>query len=349
MLLYAALPAFRRHLPEFLLIGVTMVWGATFVLVKDAVSVYPTLPFLAIRFSIAAFLMAALIPLVRRVPWRSARATEPASFGAALPPTLAEEMETEVRPRRRRGLLFAGTLMGIFLSAGYVFQTLGLEVTTASNAGFITGMFVVLVPLLELLLWRRWVGGRALIGATIAFAGLVLLSGGAGAGELRGDLLVFLCALGFAAHILATARYAANHDPLILNALQLGMVALVTTALTLAAWGTGSLTDLGWPRDGQVWWALGITAVFASTLAFLIQTFAQRYAPPTRTALILTLEPVFAGAFGFALAGERLSLAGWVGAILIMTGILLAEFRREGGRKQTAREVSPGPVPIRDP
>jgi drug/metabolite transporter (DMT)-like permease len=221
--------------------------------------------------------------------------------------------------------------MGSFLAAGYVFQTLGLERTSASNAGFITGLFVVLTPLLEALFFRRWIGSAAAAGVVLAFAGLFLLSGGAAVvqgnagSRLAGDFLVLLCALSFALHILVTARYAGNEDPIVLTAVQLGVVALLCGLLTAGAW----LLEIGpppaWPREQEVLLALGITAIFASALGFYAQTYAQAYSPATRTAVILTMEPVFAGLFAYAFAGERLGVPGWLGAGLILAGMLVSE------------------------
>jgi len=217
--------------------------------------------------------------------------------------------------------------MGLALGAGYVFQTFGLERTTASNAGFITGLMVVLVPVLQGLVWRRWIRGGALAGAVLAAAGLYLISGGAG--ELRplGDGLVFLCALSFAVHILVTSVHAEGQDASILTLVQLVTVAVMTAVLAVAAALTGLSPALAFPREPSVLFALVVTGVFASAVAFSVQTFAQKHAPPTRTALILTMEPVFAGVFGYLLADERLGATGWVGAGLIFAGMLASELR----------------------
>lgn len=296
----------KRVIAESLLIGVTAVWGWTFVLVKDAVALYPTMPFLAVRFLLASLV---LLPVAL---WR--RSPRPTSAGLA-------------RLAGWRSTLRGGVLMGVFLGAGYIFQTLGLERTTSSNAGFITGMFVVLTPLLQAVIWRRSPGLRALVGVALAAPGLFLLSGGAAHLEPLGDGLVLLCALSFAVHILLTGRYAPHRDVVRLTLLQVVTVAAMTGALSLL------LSALGWleaplelPRVPQVWMALGVTAVLASAVGFLVQTYAQRHAAPTETALILTFEPVFAGIFGFVLAGDRWGAAGWVGAAMILAGMLYSEF-----------------------
>jgi drug/metabolite transporter (DMT)-like permease len=213
----------------------------------------------------------------------------------------------------------AGALMGAFLCAGYVLQTLGLERTSASNAGFITGLFVVLTPLLGAAVLRERVTPVAWVAAGVSAFGLYLLSGSGGDFSLRGDGLVLLCAVAFAAHILATSRAVRRHDPGALLVVQLGLCGLVCLAVAAA------VGDLEVPRGGTVWSALVVTSLVASALGFFVQTFAQRHAPPDRTALILASEPAFAGLFGFLLADERLSALGLLGALLIMAAIVAVE------------------------
>ena len=274
---------------ELALVAVTAVWGSTFVLVRDAVAAIPPFAFIAYRFLAAAALLA-----------------------AARPRALAS---------RPPGLLAAGALTGVALFAGYSFQTVGLQYTTASNAGFITGLSVVLTPLLAAVALRQRPGRWPLAGALLALVGLALLS----LQRLevrRGDALVLGCAFAFAAHILLLGRYAPRFPAYALAVVQLG-----TAGLLGFAWA-GIAGDLAGPGSGAVWLALAITAVVASAGAFLVQTRAQREVSPTKTAVILTMEPVFAGLFGFLVAGERLAARGWVGAALILAGMLVAELGR---------------------
>ena len=317
-----------------MLFGVAVIWGWTFVLVKDAVTLYPTLPFLSIRFTLAT-LVFGLVVLVRRrrggAGARGRRAADRAGLTAA-----------ERRAHGRR-LLAAGGLMGVFLAGGYIFQTLGLERTTASNAGFITGLFVAIVPVMQMVVWRRWVGPRAVVGVVFAVAGLFLLSGGgSGHPHLAGDALVFLCAVSFSAHILATSRFVGRHDTMMLTLVQLATVAAITGVMSLGAVALGLAPGLTLPRDAAVWQALAVTAVLATAVGFFVQTYAQRNASPTRTAIILTAEPVFSGVFGYLLAGERLTAAGWVGAGLILLGMLVSEL--VGGKRPSPPGVSSGDV-----
>nr|MBA2505326.1 DMT family transporter [Thermoleophilaceae bacterium] len=222
----------------------------------------------------------------------------------------------QLRALSPAGLRF-GLLMGAFLTGGYVLQTFGLESTSASNAGFITGLVVVFTPLIAAGLLRERVPPVAWAAAAVSLLGLYLLSG---AGEFNsGDALMLGCAVAFAGHILVTGRAVVHHDVGALLAVQLGVCGLV--CLLVAA----PLGDLELPRGQQVWSALLVTSLVASALGFFVQSYAQQHASPTRTALILSAEPAFAGFFGYLLAGDRLSAISWLGAGLIMTAIVAVE------------------------
>ena len=275
----------RARFSELSLIGIAAVWGLTFPMVQDAVAKLPTMPFLGYRFLAAAVVVALVFR--RQVA------------------------------RLSRGGWVAGAVMGVFLTGGYVFQTLGLERTTASNAGFITGLFVVITPLLAAVVLRERVGAVAWAAAAVSAAGLYLLSGTEGFNT--GDGLVLLCAVSFSCHILATGRAVAKHDVGALLVVQLALCGVFCTAVA----GAGG--ELEVPRDGDVWLALVVTAFVASALGFFVQTYAQRHASPERTALILASEPAFAGLFGYVLNDERLSALAWSGAALIMVAIVAVE------------------------
>ncbi len=276
-----------RRLAELSLVAIASVWGLTFVMVQDAIALLPTMAFLAYRFIPAALIVAVIFHRqLRALPgdgWR------------------------------------AGLVMGVFLTGGYIFQTLGLEETSASNTGFITGLFVVLTPVLGAVFLRQRIPVIAWAAAGVSMLGLWLLSGAAGEFNLRGDGLVFLCAISLAAHILATARAVARFDVGALLAVQLGVVGLTCLAIAAVA---GQLEP---PEGGTVWSALIVTSLVASALGFFVQSFAQQHAPPARTALILASEPAFAGLFGWLLNDERLTATGWLGAALIMASIVAVE------------------------
>ncbi|MFA5889651.1 MAG: DMT family transporter [Actinomycetota bacterium] len=275
-----------RHRWEFALIGISAVWGSTFVLVKDAVERIPPFQYLALRFACAT---AAL-----------------AIFGA-------------FRGLRRTEAT-AGVAIGIALFGGYALQTVGLQYTSASNAGFITGLFVVITPLLGAVILRRLPSKASAAGVILATAGLVLLAMPSGMRLGGGDALEVLCAISFAVHILLLARLAPGR-----SALRIAGVQIATTAAASAIWSIGAERAPLPGADGTVWFAIAATGLLASALGFVVQTRAQQIIPPTRTAVILTAEPVFAGIFGFLIAGDRLGVRGYAGAALIVLGILVAE------------------------
>ncbi len=278
----------RSPVAEAALVGICAIWGLTFVMVQDAVRLIPVTTFLAYRFVPAALIVSVIVwPSLRQLGLAGAR---------------------------------AGVVMGAFLTAGYFFQTLGLERTSAANAGFITGLFVVLTPLFGAVLLRQQPGGAAWIAAGLSALGLYLLSGAGGEGaRLVGDALVFLCACSFSFHILATDRAIERHHLGALLAVQLAVTGAFSLVLATVQ------GDLVMPRSSTVWSALVVTSLFASALGFFVQAYAQRHASPARTALILTSEPVFAGLFAYLLQGETLSAWAWAGAALIMFAILTVE------------------------
>jgi drug/metabolite transporter (DMT)-like permease len=277
----------RRRAAELALVGIAAVWGLTFAMVQDAIERLPPLAFLAYRFLPAGALVAA-------VYWKQLRRLPPEGWRA-------------------------GLVMAAFLTAGYVAQTLGLEHTTASNAGFITGLFVVLTPFFGALLFGLRPPRAAWLAAGVSALGLLLLSGAGGDFRLSGDGLEFVCACAFAMHILVTGRAVRRFDVGALVAIQL--TACGAFCLLVAAAGG----DLEAPRGATVWSALIVTALFASALGFLVQSYAQQHASPSRTALILAAEPAFAGLFGYLISDDRLSAVAWTGALLIVGAIVLVD------------------------
>jgi len=187
-----------------------------------------------------------------------------------------------------------------------------------SSTGFITGMYVVLTPLIAVGLLRSRIGAATWVGVALSTVGLALLSG-IDAGSPGGDLLVLAGAAVYSVQIVLMERYAPRFD-----AVAFTFVEMLAACLGLGAVAVAS-GDLSIPRGWTVWSALLVTGVFASALAFLVQTWAQRRTSATRTALAFTMEPVFTAFFGYTLAGDRIGALGWGGAALIMAGIVLAE------------------------
>lgn len=232
-----------------------------------------------------------------------------------------------LRRRPTPRLVRHGVACGLPLAAGYVLQTIGLRTVTASVSAFLTYLLVVLVPLASAVLRRRLPDRAVLVGAAVAAAGLWLLTG-ARPSLGTGELLTVGCAVAFAAHILVVGAVAAGHDAVQLNAVQLVTGGLLFLGPGLAAGG----------MTARAWVAAAFTGVAASAVALGLQVWGQRRIGPSRTALILMLEPVAAGALG-ALAGDRLGLVGWAGAALILAGIVLGELPALR-RRVPAAEVS---------
>jgi drug/metabolite transporter (DMT)-like permease len=276
----------NRVLPLLALVGVTAVWGVTFVQVQDALELYPLFAFLAVRFAISTL---ALAPFA----WAPLR---------ALP---------------REGVL-AGVGVGTLLALAYGFQTAGLELTTVSSTGFITGLYVVFTPFIALALFGTRVPKAVWAGVACAVVGLLLLNGAPG-GSALGNALVLACALASALQIAAMERYAPRYDARALTFLQMS-TAFVGFAVIAVILGQVEL-----PRGWTVWGALVVTGVFAGALGYLVATWVQARTTAARAAVVFTLEAPFAALAGVLLADEVLGWAGWLGCAVMMTGILLAE------------------------
>lgn len=290
-----------RLIPTVLLVGVTAIWGWTFVVVKDAIGHYPVFSFLGVRFALAALVLWLIV--------------------AAL----------QLRIRRAG----VGLAIGLVLAMSYLFQTLGLQGTSVANTGLITGLFVVFTPILDRLIFGVATRPVTWLAAATAFAGTALLTGGAPTGLHQGDLLVLLGSVGFAFHITLLSRFA-SAGPLVLAAWQMTAAGVFLTAGAVA---TGAVVI---PVPRSVWPALVITGVFASAIAFWVQTYAQQRLPASRTALILTTEPAFTVFFAFLLVGERFRLIQVVGAALILGALFFSELRE----RRPVGAAAPVEVPL---
>lgn len=278
---------------DLALAGVTLIWGATFILVKEALDGISTMLFLTLRFIMAA----AALWVLARVRGLHHR-------------------------RNRRKELPIGFLIGSLLFAGYVLQTVGLRYTSASKTGFITGFNIVLVPLLSAILYRRPPRIAEVAGVAIAAVGMGLMTLNSRRFEIAfGDLLVLGCSFAYALHIVVLGHFSRQ-------------MSFETLALNQIATGAllGSLT-FWWVETPRVVWsrevvlALVVTSLLATALAFSVQSWAQQFTTPTRTALIISLEPIFAWATSFVVAGELLTVRAAAGAALILAGILFVELK----------------------
>jgi drug/metabolite transporter (DMT)-like permease len=230
--------------------------------------------------------------------------------GAVLTPIYAAKLT-------RKSLLVGGGI-GVVLAAGYLFQTLGLLFTTPTNSGMITGLFVVFAPLADRLLFGANLSRQVLVAVSLSLLGMVFLAGGGPEGANWGDLLTLLCATALGLHIALLSRYAASYDA---GALTLAQI-LAMALLFMVVWPFSGPIAL--PQPG-VWVALLVTGLLASAGAFLVQTTVQQHIPAARTAIILTMEPVFAALFGYWLAGDRLVAVQILGALMILSALVVGE------------------------
>ena len=281
----------RRRAAEAALVFNVILWGATFVLVKAALADVSPILFLALRFTLAT---GALLITFRgaALPWRSWKTAR------------------------------AGALAGTFLFAGYAFQTVGLRLTTAPRSAFITGLTSVAVPLLAALVYRVKPQVSEVIGVLIATGGLALMTLPGVLGPIgMGDLLTLCCAAGFAAHIVTLGHFSEKMDYELLAVSQVGISAILGWAL---------LSFVETPRVAwrpAVVWAILITGLLCTALAFSIMAWAQRYTSPARTALIFMLEPVVAWMTSYFTVGEGLSARAAAGAALILGGVAMVELK----------------------
>jgi drug/metabolite transporter (DMT)-like permease len=282
---------------DLALVAVTFIWGSTFVVVKTALADISTLLFLALRFGIATIALLFILGPRARQAGRLAYS------------------------------LKGGALAGILLWAGYVLQTFGLIYTSPSKAGFLTGLAIPMVPLFTALFYWKAPRLVELTGVGAAAIGMSLMTlNGAILHIGRGDLLVILSAVAWALHIVTLGHFAEKGDTALLSLAQIAFAAL----LSLATFWWAEPARVAWKP--AVWFALTITSLFATALAFSVQTWAQQFSTPTRTALIFALEGVFAWLTSFVLTGELLSPRATFGAGLILAGILLVELRKSGVR-----------------
>jgi drug/metabolite transporter (DMT)-like permease len=273
---------------------VALVWGATFVIVKQAITQISALYFLSLRFSLASLCLVLLFfPAFRRMP--------------------ASQLLSGLR---------GGFITGIFLWAGYVLQTLGLHYTSAGNSGFLTGLYIVLVPVIGAILYRQKPSLREIIGLALATAGMAVISIPATGSRFamnRGDLLTIAAAVAFAFHLLVLGHFSKREKVEAVALGQIACAALLSTASLLvekptAVWSPSVLT------------AIIVTAIFATALAFAVQTWGQKHTTATRTALIFALEPVFALVTAVAF-GEPARWVAVAGGALILAGILAVELK----------------------
>jgi len=303
----------RKLKADLSLMFCSLLWGVTFVVVKKGLDLSSPFIFLAVRFTIASSLMAVFQPkLVARI---------------------------------QRDEIFPGMRLAFFMFSGYCFQTVGLQYTTATNSGFVTGASVVLVPLLLGIFWGRTLTRWLYVGAFASLVGLYFLTVPAeGLRYLnRGDVLTFIGSGFYAVHIILVGDYSQEHSVSALSLIQVAGCAFMAWPLTGFAgaihWQPVRFTS-GWP----LLLAIVICAVFATAIAFTLQLWAQQYTSPGHAAILFALEPVFAVMTSYLFLHERLSARAWRGAGLVVGGILIAELLAEPAAPEAPEPIFEGRV-----
>jgi drug/metabolite transporter (DMT)-like permease len=270
------------------LLAMTASWGSTFFLIHDLLDRVPVLDFLAVRFTIASVAILLISPRAIRLS----------------------------RDRMRHAIVL-GALYGV----AQIVQTAGLTTTAASVSGFITGMYVVATPLFAALLLRSRIGGLTWVAVLLAITGLgVLTLGnvGAGLGLGYGEALTLVSAMLYALHIVGLGAWSNAKDALGMAIVQCIVIAVICT-------GAAAPGGIVLPQTTADWLSVGYMALFAGAAALLGQTWAQAHLPPTRTAIIMTMEPVFAAFFAVLLGGESATLRMFLGGGLVLSAMLIVE------------------------
>ncbi|MBO8158574.1 DMT family transporter [Thermosyntropha sp.] len=288
---------------ETSMLFVAFIWGATFVVVKNALADISPFWFLALRFIIAFIVLAFLA-------FDSIKSINSST-------------------------IFYGSVIGFFLFIGFAFQTVGLKYTTSSNAGFITGLSVVLVPVIYSLMYKKIPEFKTCLASLLALIGLFLLSFYTNSFNLNyGDFLVLICSLGFALHIILVDRYSHKHNPVAITGVQILFVGIFS--LLIAVFVEPFPHSLTYNAVS----AILITSILATDLAFLLQNSMQKHSTPTRFAIILTTEPVFAALTAYLWAGEILSTRGIIGALFILISMFISVLFPTHSKKEEVLDES---------
>ncbi len=277
----------KRILPKFALFSAALIWGSSFFIVKNTVDIFPTNFLLAIRFTIGCLLLCVLFP--------------------------------KKLTQLNRTCLWQGIVLGLLIFTAYCIQTIGLTDTTPGKNAFLTAAYCILVPFLYWITDKRRPDPYNFSAAFLCLAGIGLVSFDGSFSMRFGDAMTLISALFFAAHIVAGARFGGKSDPILLTILQFGVAAV-------CSWVLGFTTET-FPKEIPLNAALGLLylAVFATTIALLLQNIGLKYADPTSGAILLSLESVFGVLFSMLFYQERLTLRLGAGFLLIFIAVILSE------------------------
>jgi len=289
----------KQFVADLLLLSVAFIWGVTFVVVQNAIQILPPHLFNGIRFLIAALFLCLLI------------------------------IHPNYRIKFTKDTIKFGIILGLFLFLGYAFQTLGLVYTTSSKAGFITGLSVMMVPLLSVWLLKEKLKSISIIGALTGTAGLFFLTTGDFSALNLGDALVLLCAFAFAFHIIFTDKYSKKYKAFPLTIIQLFTVSVFSfiASILFELWKYPVNVDMILNQEVVV--AFMITSLLATAYAFIVQTKFQAYTTASRVALIFAMEPVFAALTAFIYQNERLTIISGIGCLLIFLAMIISELPQD--------------------
>ncbi|EOP27691.1 MULTISPECIES: DMT family transporter [Bacillus] len=287
----------KEWLAPLALLFVSFIWGATFVVVQNAMSFVGPFTFNGLRF-----LFAGIILLFVQMIF---------------------SQKTSKQDIKQSS--FAGLIVGFFLCVGYLLQTFGLLYTTSSKAGFLTGLSIVMVPILSFIFLKQKATIFVVLGITVATAGLYLLTAADSFQLNIGDILVLGCAIAFAAHILINGFYSKKISPLLLSTSQVLTVGIFSSICAFLFEDWENLFSISLWTNHSFLFALFLTSLFATSIAFFIQTSAQKHTSPTRVAIIFAMEPVFAALTGVLVANEQLSMSVIFGCLCIFLGMIFVE------------------------
>ncbi|QQZ11083.1 DMT family transporter [Heyndrickxia vini] len=286
----------KKVIAELSLLFVAFIWGATFVVVQNAIDLLPPILFNAIRFFLAGIII-----------------------------FIVYLFQNKGKMKFQLSALFPGVILGCCLFIGYSLQTIGLLYTTPSKAGFITGLSVVMVPIISYIFLKNRPKLSAIFGSSIAAIGLYLLAVKGASSFSVGDFYVLLCTFGFAFHIIFTDIFAKRSSVLTLTTIQIFTVALLCTISSLLFEDWKLILEPEILSSKPLMFAIMITAILGTAAAFFIQTNSQKSTSPTRVAIILTMEPVFAAITSYFWIDDRLTIGATIGCIFILIGMIIAE------------------------
>ncbi|TDX43685.1 DMT family transporter [Orenia marismortui] len=292
----------RRLKADLALLFVVVIWGSTFAIMKGVFEVITPFYFLTLRFTFATLVLSFVF--LNRIK------------------------------KLNLDTLKKGVWTGIFLFGGYALQVTALKLTEASKVGFITGLTVVLVPVLSALVFKKIPELMTVFGVGLATIGLVLMTFNGEVLFKLGDLLVLISTISLAIHILLVDRYVKDQDPILFAIIQIGTVALLSAIISVVEGSYVLVSDM------SIWVSVIFMGVFATALAFIIQNKAQQFTTPTRTAIIFIMEPVFGALFAYLYLGEIISARGYWGGLLIVLGMLFSELNFANLKRSLANKIN---------